>query len=273
MFLVSLELGGAFRNNAFPYVRMGPYFSITVMLCLMFIIPHDPSTRIKPDQVGADGYAMTPTVRRVRQSHPRDAVGRKSVPMKVLFRVARKAAWRSGVSWDDSLLSPPPSPTLPRPASNYTYTSLDELRAFYGPRQNWWGDFDARQTRELYHSLLPTRLLEEDLRLSVEERARMAVAARRAARLYARERGALPVTLACQLLDGLRVFCAQGTWQPDGLSEEQIFAKYAEQFGVSPDACHDDVYQTILRKSCTSNMHMDAMVGLAEHVSDLPAAL
>ena len=29
MFLVSLELGGAFQNNALPYMRVGPYFSIT----------------------------------------------------------------------------------------------------------------------------------------------------------------------------------------------------------------------------------------------------
>ena len=117
----------------------------------------------------------------------------------------------------------------------------------------------ARDARR-YHSLLPTQLLEdESLSLGMEDRARMAVAARRAARLYARERGVIPVTIACQLLDGLRVLCDRGTWQPDGLSEEQIFAKYAEQFGVSPDACHDEVYYTILRKACTSNRRVDAM--------------
>ena len=96
MFLVSLELGGAFKNNALPYMRVGPYFSITVMLALMFIIPHDPSTRIRPDQVGADGYAMTSMFRRNAfqpQQHAADAPGRRrSVPMRVLFRAARKAA-------------------------------------------------------------------------------------------------------------------------------------------------------------------------------------
>lgn len=272
MFLVSLEVGGAFKNNALPYMRVGPYFSITVMLALMFIIPHDPSTRIRPDQVGADGYAMTSMFRRNAfqpQQHAADAPGRRrSVPMRVLFRAARKAAWKSGVSWEGAAFSPPASPELPMPASNYSFTTVEELRSFYGPRQNWWGDFDARQTRELYHSLLPTQLLEdESLSLGMEDRARMAVAARRAARLYARERGVIPVTIACQLLDGLRVLCDKGTWQPDGLSEEQIFAKYAEQFGVSPDACHDEVYYTILRKSCTSNMHIDTMVGMAEHAA------
>jgi hypothetical protein len=153
MFLVSLELGGASKNNALPYMRVGPYFSITVMLALMFIIPHDPSTRIRPDQVGADGYAMTSMFRRNAfqpQQHAADAPGRRrSVPMRVLFRAARKAAWKSGVSWEGAAFSPPASPELPMPASNYSFTTVEELRSFYGPRQNWWGDFDARQTREL----------------------------------------------------------------------------------------------------------------------------
>ena len=106
----------------------------------------------------------------------------------------------------------------------------------------------------------------------------------RAARLYARERGTLPVALSSGLLDGMRVLLQQGTFQPDGLSEEQIWAKYARQWGLPEDALHklvagrdddksdasapsiedfdDDFFQLVLRKSCTSNKYVDRLVGL-----------
>merc|ERR1719424_494931 len=93
----------------------------------------------------------------------------------------------------------------------------------------------------------------------------IAVAARRAARLYARERSLLPVTLASQLLDGVRLFAAKGCWQPDGLSEEDIFRKYTQ----GHDEVTDDIYYVILKKSCTSNECVDAMLGLAHHASKL----
>lgn len=274
MFQVPL---GIFKNPALPYMRVGSYIPITIVLALVFVIPHDPSTRISPDQVGADGYVMMPKVHRTLAQQ--NAILQRKLPAKVLFRAARIAARKAAmgsVSWEMATLtlSPPPSPTVPSPSGNYSFTTVDQLREFYGPRQNWWGDFDARQTRELYHSLLPTRLLDAELQLpgahTVEERARMAVAARRAAKMYARERGVLPVTLASQLLDGMRVFCTSGSWQPDGLSEEQIIAKYAKQFGgTSLEECNDDLYYTILRKSCTTNVYIDSLVGLAEHSSDL----
>jgi hypothetical protein len=276
MFQVPL---GIFKNPALPYMRVGSHIPILVVLALVFVIPHDPSTRIKPDQVGADGYTIVPTLR--RSLAQQEALFQRKLPTKVLFRAARIAARRAAVegskaamgrvSWKLSV-SPPSSPTLPAPRGNCSFTTVEELRAFYGPKQNWWGDFDARQTRELYHSLLPTNLLDAELQLpggqagTVEERARMAVAARRAAKMYARERGVLPVSLASQLLDGVRVFCARGTWQPDGLSEEQIVAKYAKQLGAtSLDDLDDEVYYTILRKSCTSNFYIDSLVGLSEH--------
>lgn len=277
MFQVPL---GIFKNPAMPYMRVGSYLPITVVLALVFVIPHDSSTRLNPDVVGADGYAMMPTLRRGLEQ--RDAFRKQQRPAKVLFRAARIAARKAAmgrVSWEVTMpLSPPPSPMLPSPSRNHSFTTVEELRDFYGPKQNWWGDYNARQTRELYHSLLPTKLLDAEYIYpgahTVEERARMAVAARRAAKMYARERGVLPVTLASQLFDGMRVFCAKstrGTWQPDGLSEEQIFAKYAEQYGLGAsdtDTVPDEVYYTILRKSCTSSFYIDSLVGLAEKSGD-----
>jgi len=160
-------------------------------------------------------------------------------------------------------------------------TTVEQLRLSYGHRQNWlWGDLDACATRQLYHELLPTQLLEDE-RIPTHERARLAVAARRAARLYARERGTLPVALSSGLLDGMRVLIQQGTFQPDGLSEEQIWAKYARQHGLPEDALHklvgrqrgdpsdatalgidNDFFELVLRKSCSSNRYVDRLVGL-----------
>lgn len=277
MFKVPL---GIFGNPAMPYVRVGSYLPMLTVLALVFVIPHDKSTRLNPDLVGADGFAVTPSLRRGLDE--RDAFLQQQRQAKVLLRAARMAARREmaamgGVSWE--MLSPPPSPTLPSPSLNHSFTSVEELRDFYGPRQNWWGDYNARETRDLYKSLLPTRLLDAEYVYpgahTVEERARMAVAARRAAKMYARERGLLPVSLASQLLDGVRVFCAKstrGTWQPDGLSEEQILAKYAEQFGVDlygTETVPDELYYTILRKSCTSNFYVDSLVGLTDEISGI----
>lgn len=102
----------------------------------------------------------------------------------------------------------------------------------------------------------------------------MAVAARRAARLYARERGLLPVSLACTLYDGLRGLVNEGAWQPQGLSDEQIFDKYAQQHGCADGRCDydalEEIYYTILVKSCTSNSAVDAMMGLSSAVPPVP---
>lgn len=44
----------------------------------------------------------------------------------------------------------------------------------YGSRRSWFGDLNAAQTRALYHSLLPTALMEES-NVPLAERARLAV--------------------------------------------------------------------------------------------------
>ena len=138
--------------------------------------------------------------------------------------------------------------------------TVDELRRQLGSRQNWFGDLDARETRTLYHKLLPTDLLLDDSEIPVDERARLAVAARRAARLYARERSLLPVTIGCQLLDGVRVFLDQGRFQSDGLSEEQIFEKYIAKLGYTASHLDEDFFYHVLEKSCTVNEHVDKIV-------------
>ena len=110
-------------------------------------------------------------------------------------------------------------------------------------------------------------LLEEDS-LSLAERAELAIAARRAARLYARERALLPYALGSELLDGVRQLLKAGSFQTQGWSDEQIWFKYAGALPSDlPDggAFPDDVYYTILHKACSSNSYVDRLCG---HVAD-----
>lgn len=134
------------------------------------------------------------------------------------------------------------------------YTTVEELREAYGEGRT----LSAVETRELYHSLLPTQLLEHGDQSTLPERAQLAIKARHAARLYARERAKLPVTISSELMDGVRTFMKQGRFQKAGLSEEQIWQKYAGC--SSPHEVHDDeIYRTILQKACTSNQHVDKL--------------
>ncbi|KAL1504296.1 hypothetical protein AB1Y20_010703 [Prymnesium parvum] len=149
--------------------------------------------------------------------------------------------------------------------TSYIPTSVHELRQVYGKKQHWYGDLSLSETRKLYKSLMPTSLSEADT-IPLSLRARMAVRARLAARLYARERAILPVGTGSQLFDVCRHLIENGKFQPNGLSEEQIFSKYAELLGLAPpdfnsdadDAAYEELYLTILRKSCSTNAKVDA---------------
>ena len=160
------------------------------------------------------------------------------------------------------------------------------LRAQYG-EPTWFGDLTPAETRALYHALLPTSLLDEHA-LSLPERAELAIKARSAARLYARERAMLPFSIGSQAFDGMRQLLQGGSFQADGLSEEQIWLKYGARrsplflFPTAPvahffilplaagslpsdlpdgAAFHEEVYLTILRKACSTNRDIDKLCG------------
>lgn len=165
-------------------------------------------------------------------------------------------------------------------------TTVAELREQHGERQRWWGDLGPADARALYHQLLPFDLLDDDHSLPLAERARLAVSARHAARLYVRERALLPVTLLSGGLDGVRQLLERGSFQTEGLTESQVWEKYAAKFGMAPheleeqlgscdglyDGALDEVFATILQKSCTPNRHVDFLAGGAA-ASEKHAAL
>ncbi|KAG7372446.1 hypothetical protein IV203_018589 [Nitzschia inconspicua] len=170
------------------------------------------------------------------------------------------------------------------------YTTLNGLRRAFGSNRNkLWGDLDPTTARKLYKSLLPNALCELVLELGVEpeELAPLAYQARKAAKLYARERCQVPARIAASLFDGFRQWRRYGRFQPDGMSYEQLWDKYyhqqLEQVGSqlhefrNSDASNDEdnlylddtvteeeiisqTCQKILEKACTTNEMVDRMV-------------
>ncbi|VEU38261.1 unnamed protein product [Pseudo-nitzschia multistriata] len=112
------------------------------------------------------------------------------------------------------------------------YTTLEGLRETFGSNRNkLYGDLDVATTRRLYKSLLPTAVCELvlDLEVKPEELAQLAYDARKAAKLYARERCHLPARVFANCYDGVRSFRRYGRFQVEGMSYDQIFNKYYER--------------------------------------------
>ena len=256
---VSVNVPTSGSKSSTFQLRWGSYISIYLVLCLLFIIPHDPSSSVQnKNQVGSSALKLSPTSlwRGTINSHP--AVSpRHATPVAIstlpildqehdatvtdevlrVVRLARKrpqwalrlaisslrselghlATIPSGLARDptseaqlaeeEQLLS-----ALAVSLSNGTLgweyrTTVEGLRETIDGRQNWYGDLSPTETRALYHALLPTELLEDEFEAegyTLAEKAEIAIAARRAARLYARERALLPYAIGCDLLDGLR---------------------------------------------------------------------
>ncbi|KAL3896527.1 MAG: hypothetical protein SGARI_007145, partial [Bacillariaceae sp.] len=127
------------------------------------------------------------------------------------------------------------------------YTSLNGPRKAFGCNRNkLWGDLDPVTTRKLYKSLLPNALCELVLELGVEpeELAPLAYKARKAAKLYARERCHVPARIGANLYDGFRQWRRYGKFQPAGMSWEQLYEKYyheqLEEASSLSSMHHDD---------------------------------
>lgn len=112
------------------------------------------------------------------------------------------------------------------------YTTLEGLRATFGSNCNkLYGDLDVATTRRLYQSLLPTAVCELvlDVEVKPEELAQLAFEARKAAKLYARERCRVPARVFANCYDGIRSFRRYGRFQVQGMSYDQIFDKYYQR--------------------------------------------
>lgn len=122
------------------------------------------------------------------------------------------------------------------------YTSQEGLREAFGRNKNrLWGDLDARTARRLYKSLLfPTAISELVLELGdecarPEELAPLAYEARKAAKMYVRERCRVPSRVGAYLFDGFRQLRRYGRFQPNGASYEQLWSRYYKENGNKTD--------------------------------------
>jgi len=112
------------------------------------------------------------------------------------------------------------------------YATLDGLRETFGSNRNkFFGDLDAATTRKLYKSLLPTAVCELVLDVDVrpEELAPLAFEARKAAKLYARERCHVPARWLAKWYDGYRQWKTYGRFQIEGMSYDQVWDKYYQR--------------------------------------------
>ena len=149
---------GFLGSARLPHVRIQGYLPTLAVLALVFVIPHDSSTRMDPFKAGAEAMLLVPTLpRRGSFSHPPSsafshthATDRRYVPVDVLWRKARITIHKLSPT---ELQAPTPPPPLPLPtmaeAGGYNFTTVEQLREVYGTRQRWWGDFDAQQSRQL----------------------------------------------------------------------------------------------------------------------------
>jgi len=105
-----------------------------------------------------------------------------------------------------------------------------------------------------------------------QDLAPLAYQARKAAKLYIRERSQVPFRVAAHLLDGFREFRKHGKFQTHGMTYEQIWQKYRkvimdektqDPFTTSTNLKDEDVTAQIcykiLEKSCTTNSYIDEL--------------
>ena len=93
------------------------------------------------------------------------------------------------------------------------FLSVPELVFYYGDRENWWGDLSAKETRDLYHKLLPYYYPIYLNNNNHVDLAKMVFEARRSARSYARRRSLFYVRWMSVLMDGIRNIVRHRKWK------------------------------------------------------------
>lgn len=147
-------------------------------------------------------------------------------------------------------------------------TDVTSLRNRFGSNRNkLWGDLDKTNARQLYHSILPSNLLElHQQGLSPQVLAPIAFEARKAAKQYVRERSQVPSRIFATMYDGVRHLKKYGSWSSKGMSWNEIWNKYEEQIMLELEQSNQDVSEVdlswlvslrILERSCVTNRNID----------------
>lgn len=136
------------------------------------------------------------------------------------------------------------------------FLSLEDLVFYYGDRTHWWGDLDARQTRTLYHQLLPIYYPHYLTDYSIETLAVKAFQTRKAVKQYARRRSYFHIRIMSMFADILHNLWEHRRW--GSATYEQLWQKYKTQLQEQHlEASDDRVASTIVLKSCRTNPWID----------------
>ena len=181
-------------------------------------------------------------------------------PCKGIFSKISNKKLKIKNNHEMSILKQPPSSLI----NHYVCppTSLEALRKRYGTNQDYWGDWNAAQTRSFYKQQLPKALqIDGALGLSLQQRAEIASANRHALRLYCRERCHLPARMIAKLYDGVRHLHVFGTWKSDGMDWSEVKQKYAMEAKAKGYESEEEillfVYERIVERASVTNALFD----------------
>lgn len=144
------------------------------------------------------------------------------------------------------------------------FLSVQELVFYYGDRAHWWGDWNARETRLMYHKLLPVY---HPLYWScgeMESLAYHAFLSRREAKKYARRRSRFYIRWFSRGMDGFRGLWRHQRWRPMGATFHELWNKYEQQLQqqypfLEQEELDHQVFMHILQKSCQTNPRIDSI--------------
>lgn len=144
------------------------------------------------------------------------------------------------------------------------YSGMDILlkdhREIHGKRLCWWGDFDAKETRGLYHKLIrDTRVIDTSGMTETElyNTACESISNRIVAKLYSRERATIPVLLFSITFDIVR--------NRREIDSETIWKRYTGEMSDHLDKTQDkkpsaDVCRHVILKSYSTNYFIDSLL-------------
>eukprot|EP01083_Nonionella_stella_P086546 240499_1 len=163
------------------------------------------------------------------------------------------------------------------------YSSIHTLKQTFGRNKHFlWGDLDGKNTRKLYHLLLPHFYLSlyenhqnhlhsetRDINIPLADLAYFSFQARKVAKRYARERCVLTGRIGSKLYDSIRSLKKWGTWSTTGMTYQQAWNKYEKEVlkeielngkhptSIEPFEVQNMIHLKILNSSCRTNKMMD----------------
>lgn len=144
------------------------------------------------------------------------------------------------------------------------FLSIQDFVFYYGDRDEWWGDWNARETRTIYHKLLPVYHPLYVSTCGVETLAYNVFQTRREAKKYARHRSRFYVRWFSICMDGFRSLWRYKRWRPLGSTFYELWNKYKQQIqeqnpSIGQDELYNKVFLQIIQKSCKTNPWVDSI--------------